>query len=283
MTALLRIDRTRRASLALVLWAFGLATTTLLIGLWGRTVTSDESTLHDTAEAAITAELATDRITSWVAGVVGATTDTVNPQIAAAVDRVTATPEYQRAIDRVVADLVVAALADAGTTPHLPIASALEPMVPVIVDELAAGGITVPPEQVEAAVSRAADVILDDAESTSVTGVASRARSLLTTVLVVGLATLLLFGSVAIALAEEPLAMVRSLATRLAVSAATFAVVLRVGAWAMDPGKGRSPLPRSGAVLLASNHLVLFLVAGAGVAIAVASGVVISGRRRRAA
>jgi hypothetical protein len=82
-------------------------------------------------------------------------------------------------------------------------------------------------------------------------------------------------------LAEEHLAMIRSLAVRLAVSAITFTILLRVGAWATDPSRGRSPLASGGSVLLGSNHLVLFLVAAAALSVALSTGAVIRRRRLR--
>lgn len=275
------LPRSRRWVLAVVLWAFGLATTTLLLGLWGRTVTTDEASLTESAQAAITTDTATDRITGWIADAIGAAADSADPAIGDAVERIAATKEAERAVDLIVADLVAAALAEPGEAPEADIASDLAPVVPLIVAELSGRGVDVSAAQVDTAVAAASSAIVESPEVTTAHSVVRSTRSFLTIVLVVGIAALILFASLAVALADEPLAMIRSLANRLAVSALTFVVVLRLGAWAIDPDRGRSPLPRGGSVLLGSNHLVLFTVAAAGLAVALTTGIVLRNRRRQ--
>ena len=92
---------------------------------------------------------------------------------------------------------------------------------------------------------------------------------------------MLLSGVAAVALAEERARQVRGLAVRVGVSAATFAVLLRLGAWALDPGGGRSPLAAGGAVILSSSGHVLVIAAliAGGIAVFATIGV---NRRRRA-
>jgi len=271
-------DRARRGTLAVVLWAFGFASTVLLLGLWGRTVTTDQATIEDTARAALSSEVVSERITGWVGDALDSTLADAE-QVNAIVTRVTAAPQFDKVLDELVRTVVEAAMADPATEPQFDLAAAVEPIVPVVVNELGAQGIDVPRDEINAAVAAGAAAILDGEQTTTITDVAQQTRSFLTTVLVVGLAAIILLGALAIALAKEPLPMFRSLATRLAVSALTFVIVLRVGAWAIDPSRGRSPLPQGGEVLLASNHLVLLLVTGAGLAVALSTGVVIRNRR----
>lgn len=60
--------------------------------------------------------------------------------------------------------------------------------------------------------------------------------------------------------------MLRGLAIRIAVGAASFAMIFRLGGWALDPRGGRSPIAAGGAALLTSNlhvFLIVALVAGA--------------------
>ena len=261
-----------------MLWAFGLATTTLLVGLWGRTVTADQSTLEEGGRAALTAEVVADRIYNWLIDAV-ATTAGTDPGITQAVGAIAESPEAQNAVDRLLEQIVQAALAEPGTRSAIEVAPALEPLVPIVVSELAANGLNVPIDDVNRAITRVAPTILDTEESSTISGAAYRARAALTKVFVVGLAGLLFFGSLAVALAEEHLAMLRSLAVRIAVSAITFTILLRVGAWATDPSRGRSPLASGGSVLLGSNHLVLFVVAAVALSVALSAGIVI--RRRR--
>ena len=51
----------RRVALPWVLWVFGLSTTLLLVGLWGRAITVDQNTITRSTEAALSAELVTER------------------------------------------------------------------------------------------------------------------------------------------------------------------------------------------------------------------------------
>jgi hypothetical protein len=53
------------------------------------------------------------------------------------------------------------------------------------------------------------------------------------------------------------------LATRVVLSALSFAILFRVGSWALDPQRGGSPIAGAGSILLASNSSV-FLVAALG-------------------
>ncbi len=277
-----RRPRARKSILAVVLWAFGLATSTLLLGLWGRTVTADQSTLEMGSRAALGTEVVVDRINNWLGEAVAAAAESTEPGVGRATAAIAASPEADRAIDKAVEELVQAALAEPGGRPEIQVRPALEPLAPIVVNELAASGVDVPLDKVNSTIDQAAQIFLTTEETTAISGAAYRARSVLTTVFVVGLTALLLFGSLAVALAEEHLAMVRTLAVRLAVSAVTFTVLLRLGAWAMDPAKGRSPLATGGSVLLGSNHLVLFLVAATALCVALSAGIVIRHRRLRA-
>lgn len=273
-----RRTRARTAGLAVVLWAFGLATTTLLVGLWGRAVTTDQPTLEASSRAALSAEVVTDRIHNWLAEAVGTSAGAFDPGISHAVDLIAESPEAERAIDRVIEEIVQAALAEPGTRAAIDIGHALEPLMPIVVAELAANGLDVPLEEINRAIDGAANAVLET-EASTISGAAYRARSVLTTVFGAGLAALVIFGSLAVALAEEHLAMIRSLAIRVAVSAFTFTILLRLGSWATDPIRGRSPLASGGSVVLNSNHLVLFMVAAAALCVALSSGVVIQRRR----
>jgi hypothetical protein len=60
----------------MVLWAFGMATTLLLVGLWGRAETHDQVTVQETARSAVNAEIASDRIYSWIEDGVASRSDT---------------------------------------------------------------------------------------------------------------------------------------------------------------------------------------------------------------
>ena len=271
--------RARSIGLAIVLWAFGLATTTLLVGLWGRAVTNDRATLEAGAQAALGTDVVASRLEDWLADAIDAGSESLDQELGVVVRTIAASPEADEVVDAVASDLVAAALAPPGTEASLDVAARLDPIIPVVVDELASHGIELRAEALRSSLAASPSITLSTEEQEATGGVARRTSSVLTTVFGAGLAALVLFGSLALVLADEAVAMVRSLAIRLAVSAVTFVIFLRLGAWAMDPSKGRSPLAVGGSVLLASNHLVLLFVAAAACGIALTAGVVI--RRRR--
>ncbi len=193
---------------------------------------------------------------------------------------ITASPEADQVVEAVASDLVAAALAPPGSEARLDVAARLDPIVPVVVAELSSHGIELDTDELRSSLADAPSITLSTGEEQAGGGVAHRTSSALTTVFVAGLAALALFGGLALVMADEAVTMVRSLAIRLAVSAVTFVIFLRLGAWAIDPSKGRSPLAVGGSVLLGSNHLVLFVVAAAACGVALTAGVVIRRRRR---
>ena len=69
-----RLLAVRRATLPWTLWVFGLSTTLLLVGLWGRAVTVDDDVIARSTEAALSADLVTERVYDWIgSGLVAAT------------------------------------------------------------------------------------------------------------------------------------------------------------------------------------------------------------------
>ena len=103
---------------------------------------------------------------------------------------------------------------------------------------------------------------------------------MLSKVVVIGLAGMLLSGAAAVALADERIRQLRALVIRVGISAISFAVIIRIGGWAVDPEGGRSPIAAGGAVLLRSNGHVLAAVA-LGTAVVAAGMSIFLLRRRR--
>jgi hypothetical protein len=274
-----RSPRRRRWALSVALWAFGLATTTLLVGLWGRSVVSNETALSESARAVVNAEAVTDRIQSWLRdgleSLIGLSAGDIDGGLLA----VAQSPEADAAVEAIVADFVGAALASPGTSVTIDVGAALAPLVPTIVAELGERGIDVSAGMVTAAIDDLPPVVLDTGDALGVAGSAYRVRSVLTRVLVIGVLALAGFGGLALLLAENRRKMLQSLAIRLAVSAGTFMLFLRISAWAVDPQGGRSPIAAGGSVLLRSNHAVLLAVVLGATVVAVLAGIS-AGKRR---
>jgi len=263
-----RLPSLRRVTLPWILWVFGLSTTLLLVGLWGRAVTVDEGTITRSTEVALSADMVTDRVYDLIGdGLVGATG--VTPEQADAVlSTIRTTPEADRAIDALVTDVVAALVAPPGGDTTVDVAAALSPLVPAVVDELDHRGVAVPEAEVEAAVESIDPVALEGGATIPVGAVTEQARAVLTRGVLIAAAILIIAGMLAVAVSEDRWSMVRSLATRITFSALSFATLFRLGGWALDPDGGRSPLRRSGSILVESNLHVFLIVAALAAAVA---------------
>jgi hypothetical protein len=267
--------RVRVVAHAVVLWLFGLATTVLLIGLWGRAVSVDEATLAESAKAVLESGYVKERVLDWVeSGADGVATTPAARTVEAAL----ADPAVQASLDRVVDDLVGAALVPPGVVEPVDLSASLADLVPAIADALDRNGVDVDAEALESALAGSSILLTDDGGAIGA-GSATRAKAFLTRVVVVAVAGMVVGAGLALALAQDRLRQVRSLLVRLAVSAATFAIVLRVGAWAVDPRGGRSPLGTGGAILLSSNGHVALVLGGAAVVAAAVVTLMIHRRR----
>jgi hypothetical protein len=252
----------------------------LLVGIWGRAVASDESTIEAGTRAVLEADAVTGRITGWIADGIEESTENLPEGVAMeAATAVWRRAETRAVLSATVDRLVEAALAPPGTSVPVDLAELLSPLVPVVIDELGGRGIGLSAATVDAALAEVPTVVLGSEADGGVASAVAGARSALTRVAVVGLLGMILSGTAAVALAEERLRQARGLAVRVGVSAITFAILLRVGSWALDPGGGRSPLAAGGAVLLASSGHVLVIAAliATGLAFFATAGV----RRRR--
>lgn len=272
----------RRLALPWVLWLFGLSTTLLLVAFWGRAVTIDESTIAQSTEAALSADLVTDRVWDWIGEGLSASDGVSSVDADQVLDEVRSRPAALGAVDALVDQVVEALVAPPGTETTIDAAAALAPLVPEVVSGLAAQGVDVPFASVEEAVDSLDPVALDAGEAISVGVVTEQARTLLTLGVLAAAGMLVLFGSIAVVLSEDRWPMVRGLATRVAFSAASFGVLFRFGGWVLDPDGGGSPLRRSGAILVASNLHVFGIIAGVAGLIAVAIWIVRRPQRAQA-
>jgi hypothetical protein len=272
--------RARAFALAVVLWAFGLATTTLLVGVWGRSVTNDTTTLSESALAALEPATVSGQIADWLASEAGSLPGIPQSTTAAVIQGVVSSPPARVAIESIVADIVDAAAAPAGSVTVIDVASAIEPLRPAVVASIEESGTAASPAEVDGFLRQIEGIVLTSAERRAASGAISTARSTLTTVMLVGAAGLIVFGTVALRLSEDRSRMLRSLANRLVVSSLTFALFLQIGAWAVDPRGGRSPLRASGAILLASNTRVVMAIAAAGFVVSIVTSLGIRRVRR---
>ncbi len=266
--------RARRVSLHVVLWAFGFATTLLLIGMWGRTVTVDTGTVQDAARTVVDSELATERVYAWLESGLEVAMSTDAETASAVASGIAERPEFDRAVDALVAQFVASLFAEPGDDTVVNVGAALAPLVPVVVEEAAEREIPVEAQRIESALDEAPIIPLDTGEAASVASAVQEARSFLTWVVAVSAGALLLTGALAVGLSDRRYVMVRTLSTRVLISAVTYAILFRVGAWALDPARGRSPVLGGGSVVLGSNGHVFLIAAGLAALVGVWGGTI---------
>lgn len=253
----------RRGSVSVLIWVFGLATTLLLLGLWGRAVTNDEPTVLETARTVVTAEAASDRIYTWMESGIATAAD-VDPLAAErVVTELRQHPEVEAAVGSLVDQFVGALFAIEGEKTTLDYADALAPVVPLVASGLAAQDVAVDEAVLVSVLAEAEAIDLETGDIAMVVRTVEDAKAILSLIVVLSAATLLVSGSSALWLSSDRLVIVRALATRVVLSALSFAILFRVGSWALDPQRGGSPIAGAGSILLASNSSV-FLVAAFG-------------------
>jgi len=250
----------------MVLWAFGLATTLLLVGLWGRAVTNDVPIVQEAARAAVDAEIASDRIYSWIEEGV-ASSIAIDPATAEEViSDLRNHPEVEDAVGAVVDEFIDALFTTDGDLMTVEPTETLGPVVPLVASALAARDVAVDEAILNTALADAEIVGLTTGELGTAARVVDDARSLLSVVVVLAALVLIVTGSAAVWLSDDHLLMMRLLTTRIVFSALSFMVLFRLGSWVLDPDRGGSPIARSGSILIGSNtdtFLAVGVVAGA--------------------
>jgi hypothetical protein len=272
--------RSRALALSVALWLFGIATSIVLIGLWGRTVAGDQVTLEASTRAVLESEIVNDRVADWLGDAVAAAGQLSSDDVAAVVDTVADSPEMRSAVDSVVDQAVAAALAPPGAVTQVDLAAAVEVLAPVVAAALEERGVVSDADAVRAAAEDVPGVVLSADDQITVAGTAHEVRGLLSKVVVAGLGAMLLFGTAAVMLNDDRVRQLRSLVIRIGVSAISFAIIIRLGGWAVDPAGGRSPIAAGGAVVLKSNGHILAVVAAAAATVAAAISMVLLRRRR---
>jgi hypothetical protein len=256
------------------MWMFGLATSLLLFGMWGRTVAVDSETVQEAARTVVDADLASERVATWLEAGLEAAADTDSATAKAVAQAIAQRPEFGLAVDSIINDFVSGLFADEGDDPVVHVEDALAPLVPIVVAEFNRREVPVTSERIDEALDAASVIELDTGEAASVADVVGDAQALLTNVVLLAAAALLTSAGAAIALSDKRYAMLRTLSLRFVLSAMSYAIVFRTASWALDPSRGRSPVLGGGSVLLGSNNEVFLIPAVVATALAAFGGYV---------
>lgn len=236
-------------------WVFGLATTVLLLSFWGRAVVVDTDELADNVAPLSESEEVTGRFSDWM------TTQLVDSGVphyeaGEAATLSLFTPEMKQALASLVLEVVdAAAEPDPGGT-AVDMASIFAPTVPAVTASLASQGIPAPEAQVGAVVAGLDPLVIREPGVEPIVGPASPVARRLGIASVLAAVALVVFGAIYVLVAGNRMRAMRTLSTRFAVGALTFALLLKLGSWVLDPGGGRAPVSESVSELANSKWLI---------------------------
>jgi hypothetical protein len=243
---------------------FGLATTALLVTTWGSAVTSNRATVESAVSEAVQADVVAGRLIEWAGVGLAEVADLPVADVADVADHLRDDPHVGSALTEVARELAGALFAEPGETVSIELTDELVPLAPVVAAEARRQGLDLEEEAVREALASMGQVRLNADETAA--GTASRTSTALTVAAAVAAVLLLVFGTIAVMTASDRRAELRTLASRVTISAVSFAAMLRISAWILDPGGGGSPLRRSGAILLADGLRVPLILAAVGCA-----------------
>jgi hypothetical protein len=227
----------------------------LLVGIWGRAVVVDTNELAETLSPLAAGDMVSDRLATWLeAELVEAGVDGVGASVAA--DQVLAHPSVGPVLEQLVAEGVEAAASAAPTGASVDVAAILLPASGQITTGLNEAGVPVGTEQVEAALSQLDPLIVRDPSDRPFVGASSPLAANLGTAAMLGALLMLFSGTAYLAMSRDRMRAFRALLTRFALGALSFAVLLRLGSWLVDPEGGKAPFRESFALLANSKWLV---------------------------
>lgn len=215
----------------------------------------------ESAQAVVDADVATDRIYDWIGDAVSGSQSVGSAEADALVTAIRNRPEVSRAINDVIGAFVGALFTPEGEPAVIDLESAIAPAVPVIVDGLSERGLPIDEAALVLALDDASMIKLDTKGAADVAAVMRDARALVSRVVVLAFLTMMLSGAAALAISKQRFVMLRTLSLRVFLSALSFAVLFRLGAWALDPNGGGSPIATGGSILLGSNGDVFITIA----------------------
>ena len=240
---------TVRSSLA---WVFGISLSILFVSLWGRAVVIDTDTLGESIAPLAGSTMVVDVVSDWLTDELvesGADPAMVDP----AVDYFVHSPAMGSALDVFAAEIVSAASSSEPSGSSVDMRDMLLPAVPDVTAGLSSLGYQISESEIEDVVAGLDPLVIRDPESSALVGPASPTASRLGTASLLAALALVATGWWYVALSPDRLAALRSLLNRVAVGGLSFALFLRLGSWAVDPGGGRAPLAETMSNVAASK------------------------------
>lgn len=249
-------------------WAFGLSVTICLISMWGRAIVVDTDALAESLSPMAASGPVIDVFTDWLAGEMvdaGAAPQVVDT----AVSDVLEEPDVVAALDRLLVEVVIAAGMPGVGESTVDVATVLNPAAPAIARSISEStGGQVSPTEVSRVIDSLDPIVVRAAGVSPTVGSESPIAGRLGTATMLAFLVMVVVGGGLVATAEDRLAAIKSLLTRVSLGALSFAVMLRIGSWVLSPTGGRAPVSATFGALFHSKWLVpliVGLVAGGGV------------------
>jgi hypothetical protein len=243
-------------------WVFGLASTVLLLGVWGRAVVTDTDELAKSLGPMATSQLVADRFAGWLETEL---VDSGVDEAAAgeATDRAMASPELSPILGDLVGEAVRAAASSDPGGAVVDVASVLAPAIPPITETLNAAGVPASRTDVARAIGELDPIVIREPTQSALIGPESPLASRLGTAVLLAVIALLGAGWVYVRAASDRMSGLRSLLTRFALGALSFSIFLKVGSWVTDPRGGRAPVGETVSLLAQSKWMVPLLMGSA--------------------
>ena len=242
-----------RFTSSLSAWAFGLATTVLLLSFWGRAVVVDTAGLSDNLRPLSESDEVTGRFSDWMTNQL-VDSGVPQPQAGEATQLALSTPEVKLALATLVGEVVDAASAQDEAAVDM--ASILSPAVPAVSASLASQGVPTTEAQVGSIVAGLDPLVIREPGDEPFVGPVSPVANRLGAASLLAVVGQVIFGAIYVIAAESRVGAMRTLLTRFAVGGLTFAFLLKAGSWALDPGGGRAPVSESLSRLADSKWLL---------------------------
>lgn len=172
------------------------------------------------------------------------------------------TPEVKGALANLVGEVVKAAADPGSEESSVDMASIFAPTVPAVSASLASQGIPASEGQVAAIVASLDPLVVRKAGEGPMVGPISPVARRLGIASVLAVIALVVFGAMYLLVADNRARAMRTLSTRFAVGALTFALLLKLGSWVLDPGGGRAPVSESVSELADSKWLLPAFIGG---------------------
>lgn len=250
-------------------WLFGLATTFFLIAMWGRAVVVDVGALEEATAHLADSSAVVDLLTGWLEDeLVEADVPPVTSEMI--VEEVMTGSSMAAAMQQFTGEFVAAAANPSPRAAVVDVSRLLTPAVPEIDAALDAAGVSTAETRIADVVADIDPLVVRGSGSEPYVGPESTAAGRLGTAAVLALGLMGLTGWISVASSDDRFGQVRSLLNRVALGALSFAVLLKVGSWLLDPRGGRAPISESASVLANSKWLfvvALGLVAAGGAAL----------------